>query len=196
MKDSPVKFVVVLASVCLCSAALLSFVYAKTQPVLEKQQKEQESAAMKEVLHKAKAFDYDKDCACWIGKSADGEVVGYCFKAAEKGYSSVIEMMVGIDTNFKITGIKILSQNETPGLGTRIVEVKADETLWDVLGGKKEKSDKPAVPWFLKQFYGKSLEDMDSVQTISGATISSSAVIRAVKRELKNMRSCVRKGSK
>ncbi len=191
MKESPVKFVFVLSVICLFSAALLSMVYAKTQPILKQQQKEQESEAMKYVLPSAESFKYEEACGLWQGLDKDGNVAGYCFKAEEKGYSSVIKMMIGIDKDFRITGIKVLSQNETPGLGTRIIEVKADQTLWDVLGGKANKASGPAIPWFLKQFYGKTLDNINEVETISGATISSSAVVRAVKRELENIKECV-----
>lgn len=96
--------------------------------------------------------------------------LGYAYIAKGAGYSSVIETMVGVDTNGTIVGMKVLSQTETPGLGTRIEEVKYGE----------EK------PWFQKQFIGKKADSIaleqngGSVQAITGATISSQAVTRSV----------------
>ena len=68
-----------------------------------------------------------------------------------------------------ITGIKVASQQETPGLGTRIEELRR---------GEKE-------PWFQSQFRGKGAEAAiklvrgggpDGIEAITGATISSRAV--------------------
>jgi electron transport complex protein RnfG len=59
-----------------------------------------------------------------------------------------------------ITAIKILNQNETPGLGARIIE-----------------------PEFTRQFSNKDLSALNDIQAITGATISSRAVIEAVKKK-------------
>ena len=65
--------------------------------------------------------------------------------------------MVGMTADDKITGIKVVNQNETPGLGSRIAQ--AD---------------------FTTQFTGKGSSSINQVQAITGATISSRAVINAV----------------
>jgi electron transport complex protein RnfG len=63
-----------------------------------------------------------------------------------------------------------LSQQETPGLGARIVEVRP--------GGEK--------PWFTSQFEGKSGDELrlkkdgGGIDAITGATISSRAVAGGV----------------
>jgi RnfABCDGE-type electron transport complex G subunit len=92
--------------------------------------------------------------------------------------------MVGVDTQYKIQGLKILSQNETPGLGTRITEIKSNKTIWDIFKGKKVKE--PKEPWFQKQFSEKSL---DKIDVITGATISSKAVINTVKDAVEKFKS-------
>jgi Na+-translocating ferredoxin:NAD+ oxidoreductase RnfG subunit len=75
----------------------------------------------------------------------------------------------------------VLSQNETPGLGTRIVEIQQKETIWDV-AFKGAKPDPSLRPWFQVQFDGKSIHSLDSdVQAISGATITSRAVIESIR---------------
>jgi Predicted NADH:ubiquinone oxidoreductase, subunit RnfG len=76
-------------------------------------------------------------------------------------------MLVGFDFKGEIKGIKILSQEETPGLGAKIDEIK--------FGEKK--------PWFLQQFEGRLAGELDlrDIQAITGATISSKAVLEGVK---------------
>ncbi|MFZ1946364.1 MAG: FMN-binding protein [bacterium] len=55
-------------------------------------------------------------------------LVGYTVTARGRGYSSTIETVVGVDLRGRITGTKIVSQAETPGIGNKIIEVKAAKT--------------------------------------------------------------------
>ena len=67
--------------------------------------------------------------------SADStDLVGYTFRATGRGYSSNVETMVGVDLYGRITGIKIISHQETPGIGSKIAEVKPPKSVLDVLG--------------------------------------------------------------
>lgn len=92
----------------------------------------------------------------FAGKQGDA-VIGYAIKLAPNGYGGEIEMMVGINTKNEITGVEILSQTETPGLGTKITE-----------------------PGYTDQFSGLSAEGDVSVDAIAGATVSSDAVVNGV----------------
>lgn len=56
----------------------------------------------------------------YIGKNAGGETVGYVFTTSSpSGYGGAISVMTGIQTDGQISGVVILSHNETPGLGDR-----------------------------------------------------------------------------
>ena len=85
------------------------------------------------------------------------------------GYSSIINALVGVDLNNKITGIGIISQQETPGLGSNI---------------EKES--------FLSQFIGKGIEDLNikkdggKIDAVTGATISSRAITSGVRNAIEN----------
>ena len=91
--------------------------------------------------------------------------------------------MVGITEDGTIQGIKILSQNETPGLGTKIIEVESDKTIWSVLS--KESTEAISVeipkPWFQEQFKRKNVRNLDEIEIITGATTSSETVIDSIK---------------
>ena len=87
--------------------------------------------------------------------------------------------MVGVDNSMTLTGIKIAFQQETPGLGTRVEEVKS---------GSKS-------PWFQDQFKGKKLDQLqvvrgktdDMIEAITGATISSRAVTKSVREAVQSL---------
>jgi electron transport complex protein RnfG len=124
----------------------------------------EEQKALKTVFADAEEFKEKEE---YYMAYKDNEISGYILKIYARGYSSTIEMLVGFDTKGLIKGVAVLSQSETPGLGARIVEIKS---------GEKE-------PWFLKQFKGKLAGDLnlDKINAITGATISSRAVTEAVK---------------
>ena len=84
----------------------------------------------------------------------NGTVSGYCFDVTAKGYDTVT-MIVGINTELIVTGVKILSQAETPGIGSKAVDPEGA---------------------FLPQFKGLSSRNLDSVVMVSGATISSKGI--------------------
>jgi electron transport complex protein RnfG len=126
----------------------------------------------------------------------DGEMVGHVAEGFGQGYSSRIRVAVGIDADAsKVVAIKVVFQQETPGLGARVNEVQTSDTLWSVLLGKRSQEDGPFLPWFQANFSGVSMEKLLTISTlkgqdingdgkpdaITGASISSNAVLRAVR---------------
>lgn len=179
-----IKFPLTLFIICLAASGLLGVVHRATYPKIIGQAKAEEEQSLKDVFPQAKGFEpVKKGEEALYYKALDdaGKVLGYAFKASKRGYASDIVTMAGMDTQGKIIKIKVLYQNETPGLGSRINEVIQKETLWDVLL-KKVKSSEKKEPWFQAQFSGKAYDSLDrSVDTITGATITSKAVIDSVR---------------
>ena len=141
-----IRLTLVLALITFIAALALGFVYQSTAPKIEEQKRLTEELARKTALPRAA-------CGVFVPVEVDGflyyegyanpdttDLVGYAVKAAGAGYSSTIETIVGVDIFGRITGMKITSQQETPGLGTRIEEVKTTKTVLDAL---KELSGKP-----------------------------------------------------
>lgn len=89
--------------------------------------------------------------------SEGGNVIGYTIKTVPNGYDGPIEVLTGINMDGEITGIEIISQTETPGLGDRITEED-----------------------FKDQFEGQSSDSEVEVDVLSGATVSSDAVVNGV----------------
>ncbi|MDA3885627.1 MAG: FMN-binding protein [Candidatus Delongbacteria bacterium] len=113
----------------------------------------------------------------WKVKTPDSDQYkALIFLAKGMGFSGVVETMVGTDMNFKINGIKVLKHTETPGLGAEAQTVKYGE-------------DKP---FFEGWFTNKSSLDVvvvnddpnskDKVQSITGATITTRAVCKSIKK--------------
>ncbi len=215
---------VVLGTVALISGLALGLTYSVVKARIAEQEKEVFEEALRVALPEAEEFavvgyaakdwkgdyhvvegaeEFDRDRAAKgylslneVRKGIrDGEVVGYVAEGAQRGYSSLIRVAVGINPELSnVVAIKVISQQETPGLGARVDEVKTSSTLWDVLLGRGPKGEESSIPWFQQSFYGVVVQELLSFQTlkgqdvngdgqpdaITGATISSDAVLGAV----------------
>lgn len=193
------RLVVVLAIICTVSALLLAGTYTITKDKIAAQMAKEEEEALRIVLPDAECFEKKEvdGFEYYEGKDGAGRLVGYAFVNEGKGYSSTIKIMIGLAPDETITGIKILSQNETPGLGDRVDEVKIEGTLWHKLKGKEILP--PGRPWFQAQFTGKkveTLETLDTIDAITGATITTNAVKKIIKEGIEKFKTrCQRKES-
>ena len=164
------RFGIVLGVICLAATLVLAVTYEATKPKIEKALKDEEQAALKSILPQADSFLAKKaDEIEYFEALKDKNLIGYCIKVTGSGYNGFIKMIAGIDTNGVIKGVRILENQETPGMGSRINEVKR---------GDKE-------PWFLKQFIGKqarSIEVKKNIDAVAGATISSMAVTNSIRK--------------
>jgi electron transport complex protein RnfG len=161
------RYGAILAFICAVAAGLLSGVNILTRPKILAQAQAEEQAALEEVMPRASRFEEIKsgeDLLYYKALDSQDNTVGFVFKAAGKGYSSVIETLVGMFADGRINAVKVISLNETPGLGMR---VKDDG--------------------FTGQFKNRDAMTLAGVQAISGATISSRAVMDSVKRKAKEV---------
>jgi len=156
-----IRYGFVLAVICVVASGLLAGMNSLTKARIIAQAQTEEDTALREVMPQGQYFDPIKkgeDIIYYKVSNKDGKFIGVAFKASGKGYSSVIDTLVGMARDSTITAIKIMNQNETPGLGARVAE-----------------------PSFRGQFSDKNIQGLVSVQAITGATISSKAVIDSVK---------------
>lgn len=158
-------------------AMLLGICSEVTKPAIAQQKEKTQKETMQAVLPVATEFKELKDVALETEMSTSNKVkiasvfkgyekgvlCGYVINVQPSGFGGTIDTMVGMDAEGSITGLRILSLSETPGLG-----VKATE------------------PAFYEQYTGKSqmpLEVIKSgtpgenqIQAITSATITSDAV--------------------
>ncbi|NQS99604.1 MAG: FMN-binding protein [Candidatus Omnitrophica bacterium] len=203
MKNENARYILTLTTICLVAASLLTGVYFLTNPRILQQKAQQEKQALTEVFPRAGYFEpVTKDGQVTHFKAYTSldkkRLLGYAFRAEAQGYASVIETMAGVDTKGVITGITVLAQNETPGLGAQIEQVLVNKTLWqkikELFAGEKTPQD-PIQPWFCAQFTGKEIKDLivvrspgaKNIQAITGATISSRALTVSVREKAKQV---------
>jgi len=107
----------------------------------------------------------------------DGSMAGHVAKATGQGYADKIELLLGLDANADtITGLFILAQKETPGLGNRILEKP-----WRDLFVDKPSDTRLVV------VKGKAGNE-DEIDAISGATISSRSVTGIVNKTIADIK--------
>jgi len=164
-----------LTLLCAIASVAIAWVYLETKPRIELEEKRRLLLARQEVLPQAARFEEKKlevitshEKKTYIqGYDENDKPVGKIAETRKRGYAAMIKILVGVDDFDKITKVKILDEMETPGLGAKIKEKK-----------------------FLDQFPGKTIEelklkkDKGKIDAVTGATISSRAVIEAVKEGL------------
>jgi len=184
-----VKFPLTLLVVALVSAASLAVLYSITLPKKKAMQQEIEQEALKIVMPDADLFEIksatvDGEKFQYRIAKKGGEVIGYVAQGHATGYSSVLKVMVGVNKDFVVQGIKVLYQKETPGLGDKVEEILSKKTWGTILTGTSP-DETGLRPWFQVQFDGKKTpvkvnKDGGKIDAITSATISSRAVCNAV----------------
>jgi len=105
----------------------------------------------------------------------NGEIIAVILPTvAPDGYSGDISMIVGVNRDGSLAGVRVLVHHETPGLGDRIELKKSD---W-ILGFAGKSLQNPAADhWKVKK-------DGGEFDQFTGATITPRAVVHQVKRVL------------
>jgi Na+-translocating ferredoxin:NAD+ oxidoreductase subunit G len=108
---------------------------------------------------------------------------GWVVKTAGQGYSDRIELLLGLDpTLTTITGLFVLEQKETPGLGNKMI---LPEWRGQFIG-------KPTTPAL--KVVKSGAQDKNEIDAITGATISSRSVVTIVNSAIRALREPLTKG--
>ena len=176
----------ILFAFAVVATALLVLTHTRTQPSIERSQQAEKLALLNQVLP-ATLYDNDllssrqtlspdprlgtqQPSALWVARRGN-QVTAIALEAiAPDGYSGNIHLLIGIDMQGMIIGVRVTSHRETPGLGDYI--------------------DRQKSAW-IEQFNGKSLtlpasklwkvnKDGGAFDARAGATITPRAVVKAV----------------
>lgn len=181
---------VVLFAFAVVATSLLVFTFNRTQPNIERNQQAAKLSLLNQVLPHS-LYDNDllssqrsvppdsqlgtqQPSAMWVARRGDAVTAVALEAIATDGYSGDIYLLIGIDINGGLTGVRVTSHRETPGLGDYI--------------------DRQKSPW-IDQFTGKSLslpasklwevaKDGGAFDARAGATITPRAVVKAVRSTL------------
>ena len=202
-KDFFPKPVIVLTAIALIAGAALSGVYAMTKDTIEAQKFAANAASFQAVMPDAVSFEgsdaadkalADLDGATYgtgfgrvtinqvvAGKDDSGSIVGHAISVTSAdGFDGNITLSVGIDSSGTVTGISFTELNETPGMGMRVDE----PTFKDQFNGK-------SVAKFTMNKAGGSTAD-NEIDSVSGASTTSGAVVNAVNAALDFYQSVVK----
>lgn len=171
---------VVLGAICLVTTLLLSVGNAVTKDKIAQiaQQKYDEGCA---TVLSADTYEQvtnipeniqvsDNVTSAVIAKDSEGNTLGACVEMSLKGYKEGLNILVGVDTNRAVTGVYLMSHQETPGLGANA-----------------------AKPQFLSQFVGKTAgvevlvgggQADNAIDAITGATVTSRAITNGVNKAI------------
>ena len=104
-----------------------------------------------------------------------GEITAVCFKfVAPDGYAGPISIVMGLDRNGEILGVRVIAHIETPGLGDKI---EISKSKWVLAFNGKSLNNLTLEKWAVKK-------DGGVFDQFSGATITPRKVIQAIRRGL------------
>jgi electron transport complex protein RnfG len=172
----------VLAAYATAACVGLAFVYTGTQAVIAERQKADLEAALKdlfpagdsfeEITGEVKSADPSVSFKNEYAVKASGAVIGLAVRAMGASYGGPITVLAGIGADGKISGVKVLENKDTPGLGANA----ASPTYF---------VDRASKTTFTGQFKGKAITDgfvvKSDVAAITASTITSKAVTGVVK---------------
>ncbi|HEY9119868.1 MAG TPA: electron transport complex subunit RsxG [Marinobacter sp.] len=119
-------------------------------------------------------FNAGEPVTAWVART-NGRPTGLIMPVmAPDGYSGAIHLLVGINLQGKVLGVRVTSHRETPGLGDRIETKKSD---WiHTFTGRSIRDPEPRR-WNVKKNGGV-------FDQFTGATITPRAVVKAVQKSL------------
>jgi electron transport complex protein RnfG len=192
---SPLRLILTLGIAGALAGFLIVFVYVATLPAITAYKAEVLRLAIQDVLGAPESFDtlyvidgelseelptgaqpedYDQ---IYPGYREDGTQIGFAIQSAEFGFQDEVRLIFGYDAQTEtILGMLVLEHTETPGLGDKIV--KDLEFV-----GQFAESTTPLVG--VKP--GAGTGGQDEIDMITGATISSRAVIRIINNALERL---------
>ena len=177
-----IKLTVTLFATCVIVAGLLGLVNMVTKDKIAAINWENTQTAMKAVVADPDNTEFSEalentDAMSAAAKAAGGtldsvyevlvggENAGYAIKVVASGSQGNIEMMVGVDAEGAVTGVSIVKNSETSGIGSKVMENQ--NGVLDQFQGKSAAADGTLT-------VGK------NVDAISGATVSSKGVTAGV----------------
>lgn len=177
--------VVVLVAICLVITLALALTYGVSNPVIEANAKKNADAARMELLPDAGSFTqvegdlYQASAKVYVTEAYTAENGGAVISVDTASFGGAMNMMVGIDSEGKVTQIKIMDHADTPGVGTK---------NWDgnnIVGGGRTEMQFGGV----SELTASNIKADKNIQQITGASVSGGAIYEGVKCALEQYKS-------
>ncbi|MDO6695271.1 electron transport complex subunit RsxG [Aliiglaciecola sp. 3_MG-2023] len=187
MKQSIVSNGLKLTAFALVTTAIIAVTYAVTEDQITEQQIQKRLAILNAIIPNS-LYDNDihHDCTKVINTELLGSKDPHTVYLARMnnapsavaiettvpdGYSGKIELIVGINMQSEVTGVRVLDHKETPGLGDKI-DIRITDWITSFTG--KSVTTENHKDWQVKK-------DGGQFDQFTGATITPRAVVKAVK---------------
>jgi len=179
------KMVTALSVVGIISAVSLVFVYSYSMPRIIENTNKATQNGIKNIFPQADKIEKTSMEGVFKVSSRDGEVLGYAFTAAGNGYQGTIQMIAGVDGGItRMIGMEVLESQETPGLGAEIA------------GDFRKQFSGLSVGSPIEYVKNKKPEKPGQIEAITGATISSRAVVNTLNARIQEIREGIKGGGK
>ena len=182
-KNDIIKPVAVLLAICIIIPLALSLTNRITKDKIaeldEKNSRETMASLIKADSFTEEGFKDGENEFTYNLALKDGEIIGYIFKTAEKGYGGDVSVMTAVNIDGTVKSVAILDvSGETPGLGQNA----AKESFYTQYEGKTSG---------ISLLKNGADSDKNEVNAVTGATITSTAVNKAVNQALEQFK-CVK----
>lgn len=177
-KKEIIKPTAIMVAIAFTVILALSLTNKLTSPIIKKLDEQNQKNSMQKVL---KADSYEKLTLYYTGeetatyhiaKDKKNKILGYIFITEENGYGGAVSVMTAIEPDGKIKSVYVLDvTEETPGLG----QLAANESFYSQFSGLESK---------VSLVKSEPKKDKNEVKALTGATITSKAVTRAVNKAL------------
>lgn len=175
----------------LATTAFVAGTYLSTQDIIKENIRKAEEKALLEIIPKSrhnnsmlddvfKVTDVEQlglreQKNIYIARQNQQAVAVIVPTTARDGYTGDIDIIVGINTDGTVAGVRVLSHRETPGLGDNVETKKSD---WIFGFDKRSLTNPQSTQWTVKK-------DGGVFDSFTGATITPRAVVHAVHRALR-----------
>ncbi len=185
-----------LVGIAMLSGFLVVLAYQLTKPIIaENQRRAIEAAVFKVIPEAVVRRDFlineagltaagpqtrAEGIQVYAGYDSEGRLRGIAANAAAQGYADMIQLLYGYDPACEcIRGIKVLKLAETPGLGDKILSDTAFIANFEALDARLSDDGSTLANEIVTVKHGTKHNPWE-IDAISGATISSKAVGKAV----------------
>lgn len=186
MKQAMQKNALILAAFAVSCTAMVGLVHYGTKDIIKEQQQKQLLSKLAEIIEPERHNNnIYQDCIIvseealattpqmiYLARNDDQPVAAAISTIAPDGYNGNIELLVAVNVDGSVNGVRTLNHNETPGLGDKI-ELRKDN--WILSFNNKRITDDSDTRWAVAK-------DGGMFDQFTGATITPRAVVNAVYR--------------
>lgn len=178
-----------LTIICLLITAALAVTDSVTKDKIAELSMQKELASRQEVLPQAASFEEiegtGETTAPCRALDVSGSVIGYVIVTSANGYGGSVKVMTGILNDGTVTGVAVLEQSETVGLGANCENEEFRSQF------EQEISD----DGFTVYKTGQTEPESGGIEALTSATITSSAVVNAVNNAVEIFRTLTKGGN-